>query len=90
MGVSQAFFPGTSVQSTREKAADFPLLGFLLPLLRSAQRRGWLEQQGSRLVLTAPHPRPGPHTRIPRTAGLKCAGSPRALLGLRRCRHRAL
>lgn len=32
MGVSQSFFPGTSLQSIREKAADFPLLGFLLPL----------------------------------------------------------
>lgn len=32
MGVSQSFFPGTSLQSNREKAADFPLLGFPLPL----------------------------------------------------------
>lgn len=32
MGVSQSFFPGTSLQSISEKAADFPLLGFLLPL----------------------------------------------------------
>lgn len=89
VGVSQSFLPGTHVQSIREKAADFPLLGFLLPLLHSSHRRG-LEQQGSRLVLTTLCPPPGPHTRIPRTAGLKYGESPRALLGLCRCRHRAL
>lgn len=46
MGVSQSFSPGTSVQSSREKAADFPLLGFSLPLLDSSLRRGFFGAAG--------------------------------------------
>lgn len=90
VGVAQPFFPDTSVQSTREKASDFFLLGFPLPLLHSSHRRGSLEQRGSRLVLTAPSPPLGPRTRTPHTGGLKCGGRPRVRLGLHRCQHHTL
>lgn len=90
MEVAQPFFPGTGKQSIREKAFHFPLLGFLLPLLRSSHQGFSLEQRSSRLVLTAPSPPLAPRTSIPRTAGLKYGEHPRARLGLRRCRHHAL
>lgn len=88
--VAQPFSPGTGMQSIREKAFNFPLLGFLLPLLRSSHQGCSLEQRGSQLVLTAPSPPLAPRTSIPRTAGLKYGEHPRARLGLCRCCHHVL